>query len=38
MKIHPEYFPPDIRDQDDTEGLIAAYGYVYIKISRECMD
>ena len=38
MRIHSKYFPPDIRDRYEIEGLIAADGYVYIKLSRESMD
>ena len=34
MRIHLKYFPPDIRDRYDIEGLIAADGYVYIKIIK----
>ena len=34
MRIHSKYFPPDIRDQYEIEGLIAADGYVYIKIIK----
>ena len=33
-RIHSKYFPPDIRDQYEIEGLIAADGYVYIKIIK----
>ena len=34
MRIHSKYFPLDIRDQYDIEGLIAADGYEYIKIIK----
>ena len=34
MRIHSKYFRPDIRNQYTIEGLIAADGYVYIKISK----
>ena len=34
MRIHSKYFPPDIRDQYEIEGIIAADGYVYIKIIK----
>ena len=32
MRIHSKYLAPDIRYRYDIEDLIAAYGYVYIKI------
>ena len=31
MRIHLKYFPADIRDQYQIDGLIAADGYVYMK-------
>ena len=34
MRINSKYSPPDIRDQYEIEGLIAADGYVYIKIIK----
>ena len=34
MSIHSTYFPPDIRDRYEIEGIIAADGYVYIKIIK----
>ena len=34
MMICSKYFPPDIRYQYEIEGLIAADGYVYIKIIK----
>ena len=34
MRIHSEYFPPDIRASYHIDGLIAADGYVYIKIVK----
>ena len=34
MRIHSKYFPPDIRDKYEIEVLIAADGYVYIKIIK----
>ena len=34
MRIHSKYFLPDIRDRYDIEGLIAADGYVYTKITN----
>ena len=34
MRIHSKHFPPDIREQYEIEGLIAAGGYVYIKIIK----
>ena len=32
--IHSKYFSTDIIDQYQIDGLIAAYGYVYIKIIK----
>ena len=34
MRIHSRYLPPDIRDQYDIEGLVAADGYLYIEIIK----
>ena len=34
MRINSKYFSPDIRYQYNIEGLIAADGYVYIKIIK----
>ena len=34
MRIHSQYFPTDIIDQYHIDGLIAADGYVYIKIIK----
>ena len=34
MRIHSKYFPPDIRDRYEIEGLVEADGYVYIKIIK----
>ena len=34
MRIHLKCLPPDIRDRYDIEGLIAADGYLYIKIIK----
>ena len=34
MRIYSQYSPPDIRDRYKIEGLIAADGYVYIKIIK----
>ena len=34
MRIHSKYFPTDIRDQYHIDELIAADGYVYIKIIK----
>ena len=34
MRIHSKYFPPDIRDQCQIDGIIAADGYVYKKIIK----
>ena len=34
MRIQSNYFPPDIIDRYDIEGLIPADGYVYIKIKK----
>ena len=34
IRIQSKYFPPDIRDRYDIEGLISADGYVYIKIIK----
>ena len=34
MRIHSKYFPLDIRDRYNIEVLIAADGYVYIKIVK----
>ena len=34
IRIHSKYFPTDIRDQYHIDGLIAACGYLYIKIIK----
>ena len=34
MRIHSRYLPPDIRARYQTDGLIAADGYVYIKVVK----
>ena len=34
MRTNSKYFPPDIRDRYEIEGLIAVDGYVYIKIIK----
>ena len=34
LRIHSEHFPPDIRESYQINGLIAADGYVYIKIFK----
>ena len=38
MIIHSKYFPPDIRELYQIDGLIAEDVYVYIKPSKPCMD
>ena len=34
IRIHSKYFPLDIRDRYEIEGLIAADRYIYIKIIK----
>ena len=34
MRIHSKYLPPDIREQYYIEWLVAADGYLYIKIIK----
>ena len=34
IRTHSKYFPTDIRDQYQLDGLITADGYVYIKIIK----
>ena len=34
MRTHSKYFPPNIRDRYNIEGIIAVDGYVYNKIIK----